>query len=570
MADLTIYRNAVLVATVNIDEKTILTKKLMNEDKVSADFITDAVIPIELGDYIVVNGKNYYLNSLPAIEKINNNTIKYSVFFFSELYDLYNKLLISSDGLSDFSYVGTAHDLLTMIVENMNKISVGWAVGVVDESSEKTLDFVNESCRTALTKITEAFQFEFGVIDKTINLQKAIGTVREITFEYGKNKGLYAIERRQIDNRSVYTKVYGYGGTKNIPHTYRDRAKRLVFEERFLEKNVGVFGIREGQFTNEDIYPHRTGTLTAIDILFTAEKFNVNESWIEDTSIDFNINDYLLEGLTAKIVFKSGQLSGSQFEVWKYDHATKRLYFNPFNDTDGYVLPNMNNKPKVGDTYTLVDIAMPHIYIIKAEQDLKDATQVFLDDNSVPKSLYIVKIDTKYAKANNILLDAGDLVKVKDTQLGIDRAIRIAEVSFPLVNPYQITAIIADFIPYTLEQRITKATVATNKVIQSITNKITNIQNNTNNTSTTNNNNITNIYATEYPEPNIVVINGRAFTFEKAFDNYVNPTILEVGDLIYGNFWDRYTYVKKWMYLGGNTVFPESWDRIETIDYTPG
>ena len=132
MADLTIYRSAVAVTTVKIDEKTILTRKLMNEDKVTSDFVSASVLPIKLGDYIVVSTKKYYLNQLPNIEKQNDKTFKYNVTFQSELYDLYNKLLMSVDGLSDFSYTGTPLAYIELIVNNMNEISTGWTVGTIE------------------------------------------------------------------------------------------------------------------------------------------------------------------------------------------------------------------------------------------------------------------------------------------------------------------------------------------------------------------------------------------------------------------------------------------------------
>ena len=204
---------------------------------------------------------------------------------------------------------------------------------------------------------------------------------------------------------------------------------------------------------------------------------------------------------------------------------------------------------------------MPQSYIYKAEEELKAATQVFLDDNSVPKSLYLVKIDPKYAKANSIVLDAGDLVTINDEKLGVDRAIRISEVSFLIVNPNEITAIIADFIPYTLVQLVSKNAIISGKAIQSAINKITNIQNITKNTTNT-----TNIY-NENEESGYIIINSRKFRHIKGFDNYVYGT-LEIGDWILDNYFDRFTYIKKWKFLGGVMVLPESWERIETIDLT--
>jgi hypothetical protein len=53
-------------------------------------------------------------------------------------------------------------------------------------------------------------------------------------------------------------------------------------------------------------------------------------------------------------------------------------------------------------------------------------------------------------------LDAGDRVTIVDTDLGINSLIRVSGIEFPLVNPYRIKAVIADFVPYTLNERIAK------------------------------------------------------------------------------------------------------------------
>lgn len=563
MASLTIYRDSIEVATVEIDEKTVLTRKLMNEDKVVSDFVSQGVLPLELGDYILVNLKKYYLNQLPNIEKVNERTFKYSVVFQSELYDLYNKLFRSVEGLSDWSYTGNAADFLAKIVESMNEISTGWAAGEVDPSGDKNMDFINENCRTALTKIASAFNYEFEVNNKVIDFKNAIGKITPHIFKYGKNNGLYSIERRAFESQNVFTRVFGYGSERNIPYTYRNRAKRLVFEERYLEKNVSVFGIKEGHYTNEDIYPHRTGTISDVSNVFRAGVYDANSSYIKDDALNFVI-DYGLNP-KPKIVFKSGDLSGLEFTCFKGGSADangiqQAIYFNAITESDGLAFPNENSKPKVGDTYTIVDIPMPAIYIHNAEAELKAATQVYLDENCVPKSLYLVKIDSKYAKANSIVLDAGDLVRINDTQLGVDRAIRIAEVSFPLVNPNQITATIADFIPYTLVQLVSKNAVTSAKAIQSAVNKISNVTKTSISTTT----NVTNVF-NEEPEPGFILVNNRKFRHVKGFDNVTYGT-LEAGDWILDNYFDRITYVRKWQYLGGLDSLKENWEQIETVE----
>ncbi|GAF87561.1 unnamed protein product, partial [marine sediment metagenome] len=276
---------------------------------------------------------------------------------------LNKKLFISSDGLIEWDYNGSATDYVTLIVANMNDIDSGWTVDTVDSSDDKTMTFSEEYCLNSLTRIAEEFSMEFEIVGKAISLKNSVGTDTAYTFEYGQDNGLYSLERQQVSNQNIITKCYGFGGDTNIPYDYRSRAKVLVFEDRFLLKNVSLYGTIEGVYRNEDIFPQRTSTLTASSIDFDAgggTDFNHKTSYIEDSTIDFDINDYLIEGETATIVFKSGDLEGIECEIWKYDHSNKRIYFNPFSDTDGYTLPFYNGgseiQPEIGDSYTLVNI----------------------------------------------------------------------------------------------------------------------------------------------------------------------------------------------------------------------
>lgn len=466
MNSLIIYRPpSTEVVTINIDEKTVFSKRLMVEHFIKCDFVYNSVIPLQIGDFITYNAENYYINRLPSIVKLNNNTFQHSIIFESVLYDLSRKLFISSDLLADFSYNGSVTDFLTSIVASINEISSGWTVGTVDASDDITLQFSNESCRAALTRVSEAFKFEFSLSGKAISLKKSVGSTTSIRFEYGQGLGLYKLERQQVSDQNILTKVFGFGGTKNIPYSYRSGAKRLVFETgglRYLTKNTDLYGIIEGQFTDDNIFPQRTGTFSGVNYAASAP-WNANTDYLTDSAIDFDLNDYLIEGQTATIVFKSGDNSGVECEIWKYDNANKRFYITPFTDSDGYIQPNTANHPHTGDSYTLVNISMPDSYVTAAETALQVATQAFIDENSVPMVVYTVEIDPKYAESIALDLNAGDKVTVVDTDLGINSLIRVSAIEFPLVNPYQIKAVIADFVPYTLQERIIKAAVSNRK-----------------------------------------------------------------------------------------------------------
>lgn len=479
---LTIYRPpSTAVVTVNIDEKTVYSKRLMGEWHITAEFYTTSVLAIQIGDFITYDSENYYINRLPDITKLNNSTFQYKIDFEHSLYNLKKKLFISSDGLADFSYNGTAEDFITNIVASINEIDSGWTVGTVDTTTEQTLQFANESCHAALIRVAEAFNLEWTIVSKAISLIASVGTVRALTFEYGRGKGLYKLTRQQVHDQNIITKVYGFGGTKNISDSYRDRAKRLVFAATgylpypasaypYMTKNTDLYGTIEGQFTDDNIFPQRTSTLTAVDINFAGTSpyaFNERNSYVEDSAMDFDVNDYLIEGQVATIVFKSGDLSGVECEIWKYDDTNKRFYIRPYADTDGYILPRYNGgspiQPQVGDSYTLVNIAMPQTYIDTAETALQAATLAYLNENSVPMVVYGCDFDQKYAKSQALELDAGDKVTVVDSDLGVNSQIRVAGVEFPLVNAYKIKATIADFVPYTLQERIIKTSVSTRK-----------------------------------------------------------------------------------------------------------
>lgn len=478
MTSIDIYRAGSPLITLNIDEKTIYTKKLMGEQKITSEYIHQGPSGMDLtiGDYIYwpVSGASasaaYTINRIPTVTKINNNTFKYNIDFEANSYNLNKKLLISSDELADFSYNGSPADFLNLIVSNINEINPTWEAASATNTtgSDKTLQFVNDTCMSALNRVAEEYDFEYDIIDKEIHLRDFIIGSSGYTFRYGQASGLYKLERQQVLNQNIITRCYGYGGEKNIPETYRNAAKRLTFcasgmaATGYLQSGSAsaLYGIIEGQYTDDDIYPKRTGTLTGV--IFAASgtgAWDTNNDYLEDSAMDFDVNDYLLEGQTATIVFKSGDLSGIECEIWQYVDATKRFYITPYVDTDGAIRPNATNYPASGDTYTLVNISMPASYVTAAEDELEAATQKHLDTYSVPQVVYKIDIDPHYASGIGLDLSVGDQVTIVDTDLGINSLIRISGIEYPLVNPYDIKATISDFVPYTLQEQLVKSAI---------------------------------------------------------------------------------------------------------------
>jgi len=429
----------------------------MGRFDIQCQFFSPVVLDIKIDDYILLNGVRFSINVPYQVTR--SAVIQYNITFEHPSYWL-KDITFKHLGTIEFSYFGTPKAFVQLIVDCMNIDDSGWMVGYCEELEEKLLDFFADgqgyNCQTALIKIAQdlGLEFWFSGDGKTINLTKQAGQQTNIGFSYGRTKGLYSVERGILET-PLYNRIYGFGGTKNIPADYRNKAKRLTFNTGMIERPLAAGERRrETSVVFDDIYPERTGTLTA-----------VSADWLSltDTSIDFDLNGNLIEGETAKVVFKTGELGGKEFEISSYNNSTKTIRIKTNTEQDGYVTPNATFTPKIGDKYTLVGIKQPQSYINDAENRLfKEVEKSF---KTLTRPPYRVEIDEKYMRENAFTLKSGDRVRLTDDKLSIDDMIRVTSVSFPLVNPNKCTVVISDKITYTQE---TQALIDKDKVKEQV------------------------------------------------------------------------------------------------------
>ncbi len=463
MNTLQLYRQGIKTVEVPIDENTVFFDECMGRFDIQCQFYSPSVLDIKVDDYIVYNGVRYSINVPYQITR--NAVFQYNITFEHPSYWL-KDITFRHMGAIEFSYFGTPRSFVQMIVDCMNVDDTGWMVGVCEELEEKLFEFFADgqgySCKGALQKFSEEFELEFWFSGdgKTINLTKQAGQQTNIGFAYGRTKGLYTVERGILDT-PLYNRILGFGSTKNIPEDYRGGAKRLTFNTGMIERPLAAGERRrETSVVFNDIFPERTATFTG-----------VSADWLSltDSSLDFDLNGSRIEGETAKVVFKTGELGGKEFEISSYSHTDKTIRIKTNTDTDGYVTPNATFSPKVGDKYTLVGIKQPQSYITDAENRLFTAVEKSFKTLTRPP--YRVEIDEKYMRENAFKLKSGDRVRLTDDKLGIDDMIRITSVSFPLVNPNKCTVVISDKITYTQE---TQVLIDTGKVKEEV--KIVNRQ----------------------------------------------------------------------------------------------
>lgn len=441
ITELQIFRGDETVAIVPIDDKTEFVENFMTDDAVAFDFNVSSPLELLIDDFILINTEEYFLAENPKRVQTSLTNYRYTGRFESPLYSMYFELMMHL-GDVEFSYTGTAREHLELLVACANS---DWVIGEVDVTDIKTINYNVTYCREALPLIAKEFGLEFKAKLKTIDLIAHVGTIIDLPIAYGQGKGLYSLTRLGVDKSKIINRVLAFGGIQNIDHTYRDGLKKLVFEERYLDAPSSLRR-RVGVYENPEIYPKRTGTVTAVtDLVEDTQLFTIT-----DTSLDFDINDCLLEGLSAKVSFKTGGLTGSDFEIHKYDPVTKIITLKASKDKSDYVLPNATFKAAIGNTYVLIDIKMPISYVVNAELDLKAKAQAYLDTEKLAKVIYDLNaIDEHFILKSGVRLSVADKLPLVDDDLDIDNLLRITGLRFPLVKPWAVKAIISNFLYYT-------------------------------------------------------------------------------------------------------------------------
>lgn len=234
----------------------------------------------------------------------------------------------------------------------------------------------------------------------------------------------------------------------------------------YLENNTNKYGIIEGTLVIDDIFPQRTGKVTAADV--------TNFYKFKDTNLDFDINAQLAPGLTAKVVFQTGQLAGYKFEISKFDNATKEFTLLKNKDEAAIDVPSAMLRPAIGDQYILVDIIMPGSYVIAAELLLQSKAQEYLNTASEPSYKYSIQCDPAYFRKKNIYLEIGDMVNLTDNELQVNRQIRIISLTRSLADEFEYGVELSDVIAKGTLSAIQSAQISNSNGLSNVASQVNN------------------------------------------------------------------------------------------------
>lgn len=488
-------------------KEATLTSSLMGDDYISLKIVSSEWLSFAKGDKIVVGGNEYSIRATTTREVVSEGYYNYEPVFYGVMYDLMKTIYRNCNkyGKSDkstFDLTYTIKEFVQVLIYNMERDYPGlWKFDVDNcpETEAKTIQFSGVNCLQALQTLcnSEQFNLEFQITQdkgvRTIHIGKFGKRINPPSgadfFEWGKGNGLYNLKEQKIDDKAIITRLWAEGGTTNIRSNYRDYSERLQlpypqrknqYEHTLSDgtvvkvgtETIGIsddgkryiedaelrdkIGSEEDVKTYDNIYPTRTGTVTAVvadDIC----------AFIDDT-MDFDLNKkddkgtvYLVDGTSAKITFTSGRLAGQQFELEAkggYNHETKKFRIIPFTDNRGLTIPSAETqdayKIEVGNTYKITDIYLPEQYEHRAEENLWYAGMEDFKTATQAKAQYTLTLDRLYflemlsRDTDTSVFEVGDYVPVKDSRFAIEKQMRIQKITRNLLTEQDYTLTLAD------------------------------------------------------------------------------------------------------------------------------
>ena len=136
--------------TASPNSSSSVTEEIGGECSVSASFTHTEYVPLDVDDYIEVEGVRYKVKSRYRPKQKNTQTYEYSVKFYAPIHDAEDTLMLFQEGgtTSEFSYDGGPREHLQLWIDNMNRRAGGnlWSIGTVITAENKVIDYRNVKC----------------------------------------------------------------------------------------------------------------------------------------------------------------------------------------------------------------------------------------------------------------------------------------------------------------------------------------------------------------------------------------------------------------------------------------
>jgi len=414
--------------TASPNSSSTVTEEIGGECSVSASFTHTAYVPLDVDDYIDLEGVRYKIKRQYRPKQKNTQTYEYSVKFYAPIHDAEDVLMLFSEGdtTSEFYYDGGPREHLQLWVENMNRLAGKdvWSIGTVISAENKNIEYKNLNCWDAAFSsngIAATFETEMWADGFVINLCKASHGERQ---ELGYMQGLTNLSQEDNGEVKFFTRLFPLGSTRNIDASkYGYSRLQLPSRAKYVDKNVNLYGVKEEteEAAFSAIYPKYVGTISSIR---TEEKENENGRkytvyYIKDEGMNWNPKDYEIPDLDYMLEFQTGELTGrgtdGSFQAAWHEDTREWEIINVYPDETTQI-PGGVIVPNPGDQYIPWNFAMPQEYITAAEQEYKQAVDDYLATYSFDPNKYTGTTDRNYIEKNGTPLKLGWNVRLLSEQ----------------------------------------------------------------------------------------------------------------------------------------------------------
>lgn len=427
--ELKIYdKTNILRLTASPNSSSSVTEEIGGECSVSASFTHTEYVPLDVDDYIDVEGVRYKVKSRYRPKQKNTQTYEYSVKFYAPIHDAEDTLMLFQEGgtTSEFSYDGGPREHLQLWIDNMNRRAGGnlWSIGTVITAENKVIDYRNVKCWDAAfgsNGIAATFGTEMWADGYVINLCKA---ERGEVVELGYLQGLTNLAQEDNGEVKFFTRLFPLGCTRNIDATkYGYSRLQLPSREIYVDKNVDLYGVKEEteEAAFAEIYPQYVGTVSSVrtEDKTSEEGRKYTVYYFKDNGMNWNPKDYEIPDLDYMLQFQTGELAGrgtdGSFQAAWHEDTREWEIINVYPD-DTTQIPGGVIVPNPGDKYIPWNFAMPQEYITAAEQQYKLAVDDFLNTYSFDPNKYTGTTDRNYIEKNNTPLRIGWNVRLLSEQ----------------------------------------------------------------------------------------------------------------------------------------------------------
>lgn len=407
-----------LKLTVPVTSSSTWNLELMSENALSLSFTVPACVPLQVNDYITLEGVRFSVKKEYKPRKKNSQEYHYSVKFYAPIHDAQQVIYLHlTDGQYEpqFSLDGSPREHLQKWVDNMNRIygEERWRIGDVIDAPDGNIEYNNTTCWDALASMAETFSTEWWSDGFYINLCRC---ERGERVELGYMQGLASLTQTEnSDDVKFFTRLIPLGSTRNIDRSrYGFSRLQLPDRAKYVDRNTdyGLYEhVEEDAFAG--IFPHYTGTVSSV----RSQERTGNDGkpftvyYFKDEGMEFDPCDYEIAGLVKQLSFQSGELNGRDFEANYHSESKEWEIINTYPDEDTQ-LPGGNLIPHAGDKYIPWNFRMPEAYEKQAEQDYKAAVDDFLSSYSEDTTKYGGDTDYTYIEKHSVPLRLGQSVRL--------------------------------------------------------------------------------------------------------------------------------------------------------------